>query len=371
MKQTALYNAHVNQKAKMVDFAGYAMPIQYQTGIMNEHNQVRNSCGLFDVSHMGQIEIKGQGAEKFVSTITPTNFAKCNINQAKYTVLLNENGGIIDDLIITKFSDTYFSAVINAATKEKDIAHIKSKLPEGLELIELNDKSLIAIQGQKAEAILQKYVSINLSELNYMYGSPAKFSPRRRGELEGGEEMEILITRTGYTGEDGFEISVNNADAETLWNKLLENEGVKPIGLGARDSLRLEMGYPLYGHDINDKTTPVEAGLGWVVSKEHSGFIADEIILTQKQHGADRKRIGLKFLDKIIAREGAEIYKENNKIGDITSGGFSPSLQAPIALGYVTKENSEIGNKLDVKIRNKFVTAEIVKPPFLQAGTKK
>lgn len=361
MKTTALNREHIKLEAKMVDFAGYSMPIQYPTGILAEHNWVRENCGIFDVSHMGQVEIRGAGASDFVSKITPTNFEKCNVNQAKYTVLVNERGGIIDDLIITKFSASHFSAVINAGTKDKDIEYLRRMLPSSLQLNILSDKALIAIQGKFAEKILQKYVSTDLSQLKYMYGTKGKVL----------DKHEVLITRTGYTGEDGFEISIDNSVAPQLWQKLLDKKEVKPIGLGARDSLRLEMGYPLYGHDITEDTTPIEASLGWVVTKDHKKFIADNIILNQKSSGAPRKRIGLKLSDKIVAREGAEIYKENKLIGKVTSGGFSPTLNQPICMGLVSSANAAENIELNIKVRDKFYKAQTVKMPFLEAKTKK
>jgi aminomethyltransferase len=382
MFNTALYSEHIKLNAKMVDFAGYQMPIQYPSGIVAEHNFVRSSCGLFDVSHMGQIEIIGQGAEEFLSQITPTNFALCDVNQAKYTVLLNENGGIIDDLIILKFSSTHFSAVINAGTKHKDIAYIKSKLPTNLQLKHFEDKALIAIQGKFAEKILQKFTTLNLSEVKYMYGFKCQIKSNLGTAFITGDSefihyvqndkpIEVLITRTGYTGEDGFEISIDNKNAPDVWEAILQNPEVKPIGLGARDSLRLEMGYPLYGHDIDDEISPIEAGLSWVVSKDHKNFVAEKIILSQKQGNLSRKRVAIKFADKIIAREGAEIYKENKQIGKVTSGGFSPFLNIPLAMGYVDINNANENNEIEVKVRDKFYKASITKFPFVQPRTKK
>jgi aminomethyltransferase len=251
--------------------------------------------------------------------------------------------------------------VINAGTKEKDIEYIRSVLPSGLQLAIYNEKSLIAIQGSCAEQILQKYVAVDLSGLKYMYGTKSRLL----------DKYEVLVTRTGYTGEDGFEISVENSVAPQIWQKLLENPEVKAIGLGARDSLRLEMGYPLYGHDINEDTTPIEASIGWVVTKDHKKFTADQIILNQKSMGAPRKRIGLKLFDKIVAREGAEIYKDSRLIGKVTSGGFSPTLNQPICMGLVSSANAVENIELDVKVRDKFYKAQTVKMPFLEARTKK
>ncbi len=358
LKITELNKIHHELGGKMVPFAGYEMPIQYKTGIIEEHKIVRNSCGLFDVSHMGQIEIEGADSAKFLSTITPTNFVAAENGGCKYTVLTNSNGGIIDDLIVTKISENSFSAVINAACAEKDIAWIKSQLKDDIKLKVLN-KALIALQGPEAEKILQTQTNINLASLKYMHFANA--------ETAG---CKVIITRTGYTGEDGFEISIENVDVEKIWNLLCQN-GAKPAGLGCRDSLRLEMGYPLYGHDIDDNTSPLEAGIGWVISKEHSGFIGADKIAAQRIAGITRKRIGLVVKEKIVAREGSEIYKNGNKIGILTSGGFSPSLNQPIGMGYFAKEFANEGEALSVMVRGKEYVAEVKKFPLIAARTKK
>jgi len=264
MRQTSLNQIHKDQKAKMVEFSGYEMPVEYSLGMLKEHEWVRNDkVGLFDVSHMGQIIIEGPDSAEFLSKLTPSNFKIAKNNLAKYTVLTNETGGIIDDLIITRIADDKFFIVINAGCKEKDIAWIEKNLPPELTLTKLDNRSLIAIQGAKAEEILQNFIAkSNLSDLPYM--NLGYFT------LKNGNE--VFISRTGYTGEDGFEVSIENSAAADFWLKLCQNEFVKPIGLGARDSLRLEMGYPLYGHDLNEDISPVEAGLSWVVSKTNNSF---------------------------------------------------------------------------------------------------
>lgn len=361
MKKTSLYEKHLEAGGKMVPFAGYEMPIQYPNGIISEHNQVREKVGLFDVSHMGQITISGENVAGFLSKITPSNFNLVKDGGCKYTVLTNETGGIIDDLIITRFSDVEFGAVINAACAEKDIKWIESQLPENVSL-EVLDKSLLAVQGPLAERVLNELVEdADLSEQKYMTAQYANIK----------NVGECLITRTGYTGEDGFEISISNDLAPKLWDVLNENENLEPAGLGARDILRLEMGYPLYGHDMDDKTTPVEAGLGWVVSKNHEGFLGEAKIAPQKKEGASVKRLGLKLNKRVVAREGAEVFKAGKKIGRITSGGFSPQLQAPIAHCYVEKEEAQLGSEVIVQVRGKEYPAELVKFPFVEAGTKK
>lgn len=360
-KKTALNKLHHEIGGKMVPFAGYDMPIQYKGGIVEEHKAVRTNAGLFDVSHMGQITIEGLMAAKFLSTITPTDFSKAPIGTCKYTVLTNENGGIIDDLIITRMDENVFFSVINAGCTDKDLAWIRSKLPSDIKLTHLTSRALLALQGPRAESILQEITSVDLKALGYMKVA--------KGTIL--NEFECLITRTGYTGEDGFEISVEGSVAERVWRALTLEGKATPAGLGCRDSLRLEMGYPLYGHDIDDKTSPIEAGLGWVMTKEHEGFIGSPVITNQKTAGTTRKRVGLVIKEKIVAREGAKIYNNGDEIGILTSGGFSPSLNQPIGMGYVKKEFAQEGQNLTVEVRGKKYAAEIKKFPLVAANTKK
>ena len=363
MKITALNKTHRDYGAKMVEFAGYDMPVQYSEGMLKEHEWVRSdNVGLFDVSHMGQVIVEGEGAAEFFSKITPTSFSEVKEFQAKYTVLTNENGGIIDDLIITKITPTKFFVVINAGCKEKDIAWMQKNLPATLKFTELNDRSLIAVQGKKAEEVLSDFVSgINLAELPYMNLAIC--------ELKSGGE--IFVSRTGYTGEDGFEISIANNKAADFWVSLCKNPSVKSIGLGARDSLRLEMGYPLYGHDLDEKTTPIEAALSWVISKNNQDFIGSKIILDQKVNGTSKKRMGVKLLDRGIARENSEVRsKDGKKIGTLTSGGFSPNLKVSIGQGYIDSNYAKIGEDVFVIVRDKEIPAIITSPVFVEARTK-
>lgn len=352
IRKTALHAAHLAMGAKMGEFAGYDMPLYYGLGVMKEHEWVRSSAGLFDVSHMGQVSITGAGAQKFLERLTPSSFEKLGINRAKYTVFTNEDGGIIDDLMVTKTGEDEFHLVINAGCKDKDISWIKSQMPNSLEFKHYDDWSLLALQGQKAEAVLRDVLGIDLSEVPYM-GLWYK-------------DYTMFISRLGYTGEDGFEISVPNESAKKLWNDLCAHEAVEPIGLAARDSLRLEMGYCLYGHDIDADTTPLEADLGWVMSKNNASYIgADKV--KEPQH----KRVGIKLLDKGIAREHSEIRNEQDeKIGELSSGGFSPSLQIGIGQGYVPVEYTQTGTKLFVNVRGRNIAAEVVSMPFLPARTK-
>ncbi|MCE3255661.1 MAG: Aminomethyltransferase (glycine cleavage system protein) [Rickettsiaceae bacterium] len=362
MKVTALNQTHRDQGAKMVEFAGYDMPVQYPDGMLKEHEWVRGgNVGLFDVSHMGQLILEGAETAKFLSHITPTDFANIPNFLAKYTVLTNENGGIIDDLIITKLSADKFFVVINAGCKEKDIAWIKKNLPSSIKMTILDERSLIAIQGEKAQEVLQSLIAgKNLEDLPYM----------NMGEFELKSGEKVYISRTGYTGEDGFEVSIVNDKASGFWLKLCENNSVKPIGLGARDSLRLEMGYPLYGHDLDDQTSPIEAALSWVVSKEHKGFIGEKRVLDEKANGVKKKRVGVKLLDRGIAREGSEIRKDGKKIGILSSGGFSPNLKTSIGQGYVESAFAKTGESVAVVVRDREIPAVICSPVFVAAKTK-
>lgn len=352
IRKTALHAAHVALGAKMGEFAGYDMPLYYALGVMKEHEWVREKAGLFDVSHMGQVHIKGKGAQDFLEKLTPSSFEKLGVNRTKYTVLMNEKGGIIDDLMVTKTGEDEFHLVINAGCKDKDIAWIKSKLPSGLEFKYYDDWALIALQGLKSESVMKDVLGIDLSDVPYMtlwY-----------------KDYMMFVSRLGYTGEDGFEIAVPNTDAPALWDKLLSHEDVKPIGLAARDSLRLEMGYCLYGHDIDDSTTPLEADLSWVMSKNNTTYIGAAHVKEPK-----RKRVGVKLLDKGVAREHSEIRNTKDEvIGELTSGGYGPTLKESIGQGYVPLEYAALGTKIFVNVRGRNIAAEVAAMPFFPARTK-
>lgn len=362
MKSTALNQTHRDQGAKMVEFAGYDMPVQYPEGMLKEHEWTRSgNVGIFDVSHMGQFIAEGAEVVKFLSYITPTDFSLSTPALAKYTVLTNAEGGIIDDLIITKITDTKFFIVLNAGCKEKDAAWIRKNLPAGVSFTELADRSLIAVQGGKAEEVLNSFLaSGNLADLPYMNVGTYQF---KNGE-------EVFIGRTGYTGEDGFEVSIKNSAAAKFWTDMSAMPEVKPIGLGARDSLRLEMGYPLYGHDLDDTTSPIEAAIGWVVSKSNTNFIGCERVLREKRDGAKRKRIGVKLLDRGIAREGTEIRKDGKKIGVLSSGGFSPNLKVSIGQGYFDPTVAKVGDSVSAVVRDREIPAVLTSSVFVEAKTK-
>ncbi len=356
MKQTPLHAMHVALSAKMGEFAGYDMPLYYNEGVLKEHEWVRSHAGIFDVSHMGQVIFHGNDTVRFLETITPSNFQTAKPFVSKYTILTNELGGIVDDLIITKLSDQNFFAVINAGCKEKDIAWFVRHLSGDVEIQYLDERALIAIQGPEAEKALLESADIDTSQLGYMRMMEA--------DLEG---TTVFLSRLGYTGEDGFEISIPANKVESLWDRLLLHPSVKPIGLAARDSLRLEMGYCLYGHDITAETTPLEADLAWVMGKNNSGFIGAEHVKAPK-----RKRVGFKLVDKGIAREGAEIRTMRDEvIGTVTSGTFSPTLKQSIGQGYVPVEYAAEGTQVLVHVRGNNILAEIVKMPFVQPKVKK
>lgn len=356
MQKTPLHDSHLNLGAKMGEFAGYDMPLFYKEGVKAEHLWTREKAGLFDVSHMGQVIIEGAEAVALLHTLTPSTFTNLKPNVAKYTVLTNKEGGIIDDLIVTKLSDTRFFAVINAGCKEKDIKWIEEHLPETVELKYLKDRALIALQGPLAERILHDTLYLDILQLGYM----------RMVQID-----ELFISRLGYTGEDGFEISVPAEHAPALWERFLEHEDVKPIGLAARDSLRLEMGYCLYGHDIDEKTSPVEADLSWVIGKDADEFIGSSRIINERDEGASKKRVGIKLIDKGVAREGAELYSgDDKKIGAMTSGGFSPSLEVSIGQGYVDTDYADEGTEIFVDVRGRRLKAEIASMPFLKPNVK-
>ena len=354
---TALHGAHVALGAKMGEFAGYDMPLYYGLGVKKEHEWVRTSAGLFDVSHMGQIMVKGEDggsdAVEFFEKITPSAFSKLGIDRTKYTVLTNEQGGIIDDLMVTRTGENMFHCVINAGCKNKDIDWIKSHLPETLEFKYYDDWALIALQGPKAEQVVRDVLDIDLSNLPYM-------------ALWAQDGYKLFISRLGYTGEDGFEISVPNEAAVDLWNKILDHEAVEPIGLAARDSLRLEMGYCLYGHDIDETTSPLEADLAWVMGKQNNTYIGAGNVKPPT-----RKRVGVRLTGKGVAREGAEIRNlDDYVIGILSSGGFSPNLEQSIGQGYVPIDCADAGTKVFVNVRGRNIEAEIAKMPFVPAKTK-
>ena len=356
IKKTSLYKLHQNNNAKFVEFAGYQMPIQYSDGIVEEHKFTRMHSGIFDVSHMGQLFIYGNDdLTEDLEKIFPIDLQSLKNNQSKYSFLMNDNGGIYDDLIITKISDGYL-IILNAACKNNDLKIIKEKLNDKYDLELKENLSLIALQGPGAKKVLEKVIP-EIDDLRFMHGGEFKFN-----------NINIYITRSGYTGEDGFEISIPNEIAENFTKTLLDN-GSKLIGLGARDTLRLEAGLCLYGNDINIETTPIEANLKWAISKKRidDKYPGSEIIKKQIQSGVKKLRVGIKPNTKVIARANTKIFNEENKeIGRVTSGTFGPSVDHPISMGYVDNNYSPVNTKIFLEIRGKKVPANICKLPFYQ-----
>jgi aminomethyltransferase len=352
MKKTILYDKHIQAGAKMVEFAGYEMPIYYGLGILKEHMWTRENAGLFDVSHMGQALLEGADATKLLEKITPSNFTTLALNKAKYTVLLNDKKCIIDDLIITKLTPEKFFIVYNAGCKGKDEAFIRANLGENCTLTTMPEHSLIAIQGPAALEIATKTLpKAELYKQEYMTLNKAAFAG-----------TTVFISRLGYTGEDGFEISVPNSAAPELWDTLLKNGLAQPVGLGARDTLRLEMGYPLYGHDIDEETTPVEADLTLVIAKDRR----------ESFPRATKMRVGFEILGRGVIREGAGVFSlDGAKIGVITSGGFGPSVGNSIAQGYVDPEFAKYGTGVEIELRGSRVPATIQSYTYMKAKTKK
>jgi aminomethyltransferase len=351
---------HRARGGRMVPFAGYHMPVQYE-GIMAEHLWVRESAGLFDVSHMGQLMLTGTGVAEALETLLPGDIRGLQPGRIRYSLLLNEGGGIIDDLMVTNVSrdgcEAYYM-VVNGATKHGDIANLRERLTEAVRLEHLADRALLALQGPKAAAVIGDLFPNVPDEVVFMQGTSREW-----------EGVAVGFGRSGYTGEDGFELSVPNSHAERLAELLSADERVRPIGLGARDSLRLEAGLPLYGHDLDEQTTPVMADLGFAISKrrrEEGGFAGAERILAEREQGPVQRRVGFIVEGRQPVREGARVLDgEGNEIGRVTSGGFSPSLGRPIGMGYVATALAEPGTRLTLEQRGKLFAAEVVPMPFV------
>ncbi len=363
VKQTILHDNHVRRQAKMVDFAGWHMPVQY-TSIIDEHNTVRNAIGLFDVSHMGQIFIKGPDALSLLNKLVPQNITLLTDSKAVYCQLTNKDGGIKDDWIIYKLEDNYYLIIANASMVDSDVNWIAMN-KGNLDVEIINDShnySMIAVQGPKACELIKDFGIVNL---------PPFFSIHKDIFLG----HEVYISRTGYTGEDGVEIIVENEFAEEIWDKLLEygeKYGTKPIGLGARDTLRLESAMPLYGNDLDETTSPIEAGLKWSVPMDKLEYYnGKDTIENHMKNGISRRLIGFKMLDRGIARHGYEVYFNNEKVGIVTSGGVSPTRGDNIGLAYIKNlDNLAVGSTIQIMIRDKFYNAEIIKKPFIEKRNK-
>ena len=357
MKNTALTAVHEKLGAKMVPFAGYNMPVQYE-GVNVEHETVRNGVGVFDVSHMGEFFLKGEHALALIQKVTSNDASKLVDGKAQYSCLPNNEGGIVDDLIVYKIADNHYMLVVNASNIEKDWNWIAQHNDLGVEMINNSDTySLLAIQGPKAAEAMQSLTSIDLTNMGYYTFQIGEFAGIK----------DVIISATGYTGSGGFEIYFKNEDAETVWNKVFEAGaafGIKPIGLAARDTLRLEMGFCLYGNDINDTTSPLEAGLGWI-TKFDKEFTNSENLKKQKEAGVTRKLVGFELIERGIPRHDYEIADANgNIVGIVTSGTQSPSLGKAIGMGYVPTELAAVDSEIYIRIRNKDIKAKVVKMPF-------
>lgn len=357
LKTTPLTAVHEAAGARMVPFAGYRMPVQY-SGIIPEHRAVRTSVGIFDLSHMGEFEVRGPGMLEFLERMTTNDVGSLAWYQCQYTLMMNDAGGIVDDLLIYHLPESAM-LVVNAANIDKDFAWLERHCPSGVKLTNRSDEiALIAIQGPKAQDVVGRLIECDLEQIAYYHAAEGTVNGQR-----------IVFSRTGYTGEDGFEIYVPNDLAQSCWEAAMEagaEFGITPIGLGARDTLRLEMKFALYGNDIDDTTNPIEAGLGWVVKADKpQDFIGKAHITAVKQNGPKRKLAAFVMDEKAIPRSHCEILVNGSPVGEVTSGTHSPSLDKGIGLGYIETAHSRIGTKVEIAIRNKSVSATIIKPPFV------
>ncbi len=355
MLVTPLNAAHKRLSGRMVDFAGWEMPVQY-AGLTQEHLAVRTNCGMFDVSHMGEVEFKGPGALDEVNRLVSNDVSLIADGQAVYAGLLNEQGGFVDDVVVYKFSDAHLMICVNASNRDKDFAwmsaHAKTVKPTNRS----DDYAQIAIQGPKAAAIVSRLTTADLANVKTYHFTMSSVA-----------KVECIVARTGYTGEDGFELYCAPNQAEALWFALLEEgkaDGIQPCGLGCRDSLRTEMKYALYGNDIDDTHTPLEAGLGWIVKLAKSEFIGKAALQKQKDVGLTRKLVGFEMLDAGIPRSQYALRQQGRKIGEVTSGTMGPSIQKAVGIGYVETSLSAEGSEFDVDIRGRAARAKVVKTPF-------
>jgi aminomethyltransferase len=360
LKRTPLTDTHAALGAKLVPFAGYLMPVQYPSGITAEHNAVRRHAGLFDVSHMGEFIVKGSGAVDFVNHVTTNDVAALAIGQAHYSTILNERGTIEDDCLVYR-SDDRIMVVVNASNAAKDFAHMSRYIGRfDATLDDVSDETaLLAIQGPKAAEILQKLTDTDLSAVKYYH-----FTMGSVAGIEG-----ILISRTGYTGEDGFELYFPNENAVAVWNAITESGEVMPAGLGCRDTLRLEMGMALYGNDIDDTVTPLEANLQWLVKLKKGDFVGRDALVRQKEEGLKRKLVGFTTSERSFPRHGYPVFVNGESSGEVRSGTMSPSLGIPIGTAYVPLESATPGSSLEIEIRGKRITATVEKTPFYKEGT--
>ena len=359
-KKTALYDKHIEFGAKMVEFAGYWMPVQY-SGMNEEHATVRESAGLFDVSHMGEFIFRGKNAGVAIDRLTVNNVSKLNEGQVQYSAMCYEHGGIVDDLLVYRFPDKYMT-VVNASNLQKDFDHMKSNLIEGVEITNVSDDyTLLALQGPQSLNIMSKLTDTKLDDIPFYWF--------REGKVAG---IDTIISRTGYTGELGYELYIDKSHSVALWDALFEAGtplGLKPVGLGARDSLRLEMKYCLYGNDIDETTNPLEAGLGWITKmKKKSDFIGKDALVKIQANGLKRKLIGFELEGRAFPRQHYPIFLNGEQVSEVASGTFSPSLKKGIGTAYLPLVNCDVGSEIAVEIRGKLVKGRVVGTPFYNAG---
>ncbi|MGH7475384.1 MAG: glycine cleavage system aminomethyltransferase GcvT [Longimicrobiales bacterium] len=362
LARTPLHDEHVDLGARMVPFAGFEMPVHYASGIVAEHRAVREAAGLFDVSHMGELEIRGPDALRLVQRVTTNDAASLAVGQAQYSVLCQEDGGALDDCLVYRLSDR-FMIVVNASTRERDRAWIAGHVGSlDAELVDRSDDTaLLALQGPRAQEVLGAVTEHPLQEIAYYHFGEVEVAAR-----------SALVSRTGYTGEDGFELYVAPESAGHIWRALLDagtELGILPAGLGARDSLRLEMGYVLYGSDLDTAHTPLEAGLGWVVKLDKGEFVGRTALARQKQAGIVRKLAGFRLRERGFPRQGYAVHQQRTVIGTVTSGVLSPTLGTGIGLAYLPRDAAAAGTPIEIMIRGKAVAAEVVRPPFYTAGS--
>jgi aminomethyltransferase len=362
LKKTPLYEAHVALGGKLVPFAGFHMPVQYPSGITAEHQAVRTSAGLFDVCHMGEFILKGPQALDLIQKVTVNDASKVATGQVQYSAMCLEHGGIIDDLLVYRAAD-HWMLVVNASNKDKDLAWVQRHAAAfDVDVVDASDDTaLLAIQGPKAAGIVQSLTDTRLDDIGYY-----RFAP---GSVAG---VEGVISRTGYTGEDGFELYVPAKAGMKLWNALMEagaEAGLVPTGLGCRDSLRLEMGYSLYGNDLDEDHTPLESGLGWITKLDKGDFVGRDVLVKQKEEGVKRRLAGMKLLDRGFPRHGYPIVAQGDAVGEVTSGIVSPSLGVGIVMGYVPLELAGAGTEVGIGIRDKVIPAVVQKPPFYTGGS--
>jgi aminomethyltransferase len=366
LKRTPLYDEHVRAGGKMVEFAGYEMPIQYPTGIIAEHRAVRQNAGLFDLSHMGEFFFVGDAAGAAIDRLVSSDIAGLGVGQARYGLLTNERGTIVDDVIVYRLADDEYLMVVNAANIAKDHAHVQAHLSAGVGFDDRSaEMALIAIQGPRAATILSTVTDLEIREQSIESLPPFGVVRARVAN------SRAIVARTGYTGEDGFEVFVDNDRASQVWSRLMaagSSTGVVPIGLGARDTLRLEARFSLYGNDIDETTDPIEAGLGWT-TKLDKEFVGRDKIAAAKERGPSRRIVGL-VVEGGVARHGHDVMKDGAVVGRVTSGTFGPTVQRNIALAYVPAALSKVGTELGVRIRERDVPAKVVRTPFYRRGEK-